>query len=150
MGPDPDADTIVTLPEVAHLLKAADKTVYTIATRPKLMPCDLVDRLRVEPERADARFLGNFLTTAGRLHTEMTTRGTSNLNLPSLENRRKGLRSAMLEWWKSEKTRPGGGVPNEQLARERARRVGNAIRQRTPFDPVAVWWLDQRLARKQS
>ena len=40
MEPDPDADTIVTLPEVAHLLKAADKTVYTIATRPRLMLCD--------------------------------------------------------------------------------------------------------------
>lgn len=30
---------------------------------------------------------------------------------------------------------------------ERARRAGGGAGHLTPFDPVAVWWLDQRLAR---
>jgi hypothetical protein len=40
-----------------------------------------------------------------------------------------------------------GPVPHERLARERARRAGDGAGHLTPFDPVAVWWLDQRLAR---
>lgn len=70
-----------------------------------------------------------------------------NLNLPLLKNRRKGVLTGILDWWKSEKARLKGPVPHEQLARERARRVGDGMGQLTPFDPVAVWWLDQRLAR---
>lgn len=70
-----------------------------------------------------------------------------NLNLQLLKNRRKGVLTAILEWWKSEKARLRGPVPTEQLARERARRAGHGAELLTPFDPVAVWWLDQRLAR---
>lgn len=70
-----------------------------------------------------------------------------NLNLPLLRNRRKGVLDSVLEWWRSEKARLRGPVPTEQVARERARRAGNGAGQLTPFDPVAVWWLDQRLAR---
>lgn len=70
-----------------------------------------------------------------------------NLNLPLLKSRRKGVLTAILEWWKSEKPRLKGPVPTEQLARERARRASDASGHLTPFDPVAVWWLDQRLAR---
>lgn len=69
------------------------------------------------------------------------------LNLPLLKNRRKSVLTGILEWWKSEKARLKGPVPREQLVRERARRVGNGTGYLTPFDPVAVWWLDQRLAR---
>lgn len=70
-----------------------------------------------------------------------------NLNLPLLKNRRKVVLTAILEWWKSEKARLRGPVPTEQLARERARRVGDGVGHLAPFDPVAVWWLDQRLTR---
>lgn len=70
-----------------------------------------------------------------------------NLNLPLLKNRRKVVLTAILNWWKSEKARLKGPVPNEQLARECARRISDGADQLTPFDPVAVWWLDQRLAR---
>lgn len=71
-----------------------------------------------------------------------------NLNLPVLKNRRKGVLTAILEWWKHEKARLRGPVPTEQFARERARHVGGGASQLTPFGPVAVWWLDQRIARK--
>lgn len=71
-----------------------------------------------------------------------------NLNLPLLKNRRERVLTAILDWWKQEKARLKGPVPNERIARERARRVGGAGHL-TPFDPVAVWWLDQRLARRQ-
>lgn len=70
-----------------------------------------------------------------------------NLNLPLLKNRRKGVLDAILTWWKGEKARLKGPVSNDQLARERRRRVGDGSGVLNPFDPVAVWWLDQRLAR---
>lgn len=70
-----------------------------------------------------------------------------NLNLQLLKNRRKVVLTAILDWWKSEKARLRGPVPTEQLARERARRAGDGAGQLAPFDPVVVWWLDQRLAR---
>lgn len=70
-----------------------------------------------------------------------------NLNLPLHKNRRESVLTAILQWWKSEKSRLRGPVPNEQLVRERTRRAGNSTERLTPFNPVAVWWLDQRLAR---
>jgi uncharacterized protein (TIGR02646 family) len=69
------------------------------------------------------------------------------LNLPVLKNRRQGVLNGILEWWKREKARLQGPVPHERLVRERARRADDGARHLTPFDPVAVWWLDQRLAR---
>ncbi len=71
-----------------------------------------------------------------------------NLNLPLLKNRRKGVLTAILEWWNHEKARLRGPVPTDQLDRKRARHMGDGASQLTPFDPVAVWWLDQRIARK--
>jgi uncharacterized protein (TIGR02646 family) len=71
-----------------------------------------------------------------------------NLNLPLLKNRRKGVLTAILDWWKSEKVRLKGPVPFDQLVRERSRRAGDGAGHLTPFDPVAVWWLDQRLGRR--
>lgn len=71
-----------------------------------------------------------------------------NLNLALLKNRRKFVLTAILEWWKSEKARLRGPVPIEQLARERARRTGDGVGHLTPFDPVAVWWLNQIIARR--
>jgi uncharacterized protein (TIGR02646 family) len=70
-----------------------------------------------------------------------------NLNLPLLKNRRENVLTAILDWWRSERARLKGPVPNERLARERARRIGGGAGHLTPFDSVAVWWLDQRLAR---
>jgi uncharacterized protein (TIGR02646 family) len=68
------------------------------------------------------------------------------LNLPILRNRRKSVLTGILEWWKSEKARLRGPVPRERLVRERTRLVGAGSGRLAPFDPVAVWWLDQRLS----
>ena len=70
-----------------------------------------------------------------------------NLNLPLHKNRREGVLTAILDWWRSERARLKGPVPDKQLARERTRRVGIGAERLKPFDPVAIWWLDQRLAR---
>lgn len=67
-----------------------------------------------------------------------------NLNLPRLKNNRKGVLDAVLGWWRDEKRR--GPVPRARFERERDRRVGGAG-ELGPFCQVAVWWLDQRLAR---
>lgn len=80
MEPRPDievhaGDVLITRANTPSLVGDA---CFVTDTRPKLMLCDLIYRLRVEPERVDARFLVNFLITAGRLHPEMTARGTSN------------------------------------------------------------------------
>jgi uncharacterized protein (TIGR02646 family) len=67
-----------------------------------------------------------------------------NLNLPRLKNNRKGVLDAVLDWWRSEKR--GGPVPRARFERERDRRVvGNG--ELEPFCQVAIWWLQQRLAR---
>ncbi|MBM4343414.1 MAG: TIGR02646 family protein [Deltaproteobacteria bacterium] len=73
-----------------------------------------------------------------------------NLNLPLLKNCRKGVLTAILDWWRTEQARLRGPVPTEQIARERARRAGEGAGHLTPFGPVAVWWLDQRLTRGAS
>lgn len=84
--------------------------------------------------------------TSGDAEFDTQLNEVLNLNLPLLKNRRKGVLSGILDWWKREKTRLKGPVPTEQLARERTRRVGDGTGQLYPFDPVTVWWLDQRLA----
>ena len=66
-----------------------------------------------------------------------------NLNLASLKNRRKSVLDSVLYWWKHEKTRLKGPVPRDFIERERIRRSQSI----TPFCQVAVWWIDQRLAR---
>jgi len=69
-----------------------------------------------------------------------------NLNLPILKNNRKQLLDGILEWWRREKARLHGPVPRERFARERSRRT-DGQGELDPFCQVAVWWLDQRLAR---
>lgn len=73
-----------------------------------------------------------------------------NLNLPLLKNCRKGVLTAILEWWRSEKVRLKGLVPKKkQLTRERDRRAGASGGELEPYAPVAVWWLEQRLAGRK-
>jgi hypothetical protein len=69
-----------------------------------------------------------------------------NLNLPFLRNNRKGVLDAILDWWTREKARLRGPVPRARLERERNRRIDGADHLQ-PFSQVAVWWLEQRLAR---
>lgn len=69
-----------------------------------------------------------------------------NLNLPVLRNNRKGLRDGILDWWHHEKVLRRGPVPRARFQRERDRRVaGTGDLQ--PYSQVAVWWIEQRLAR---
>lgn len=69
-----------------------------------------------------------------------------NLNLPLLKNNRKGVLDAVLQWWQHEKSRIRGPVPRPAFERERTRRTDGA-EDLEPFSQVAVWWLNQRLAR---
>ena len=64
-----------------------------------------------------------------------------NLNLPFLKNRRKGVLDGLLEWW-----RRHGPVPRRRIEREVGRHAP-AHGELTPYCQVAVWWLDQKLAR---
>lgn len=69
------------------------------------------------------------------------------LNVAVLKNRRKGVLTGILDWWRNEKARLRAPIPRDRLERERARRLGQGHELLAPFDPVAVWWLEQRLAR---
>ena len=69
-----------------------------------------------------------------------------NLNLQRLKNNRKGVRDGILDWWTQEKARLRGPVPRARLERERDRRI-NGSGDLQPFSQVAVWLLEQRLAR---
>lgn len=69
-----------------------------------------------------------------------------NLNHPWLKNNRKGVIDAIIDWWDHEKRRLHGPVPRARFERERDRRVRNAG-ELDPFCQVAIWWLNQRLAR---
>ncbi len=67
-----------------------------------------------------------------------------NLNLAFIRNNRKGILTALLQWWHAEKP-----VDRERIEREIVKRIetpGNL----DPYSPVAVWWLRQKLkARKK-
>jgi uncharacterized protein (TIGR02646 family) len=69
-----------------------------------------------------------------------------NLNLPVLKNNRKGVYDAVLEWWHSERTKGQGPVPRHRIERERNRHAAGGA-QLSPYGQVAVWLLDQKLAR---
>jgi uncharacterized protein (TIGR02646 family) len=72
-----------------------------------------------------------------------------NVNIDVLKNNRKAVWVAITEWWTAEKARLRGPVPRALIERERDRRVaGNG--ELSPFCQVAVWWLDQRLARMRA
>ena len=69
-----------------------------------------------------------------------------NLNLSWLKQGRKSLLDGLLEWWRLERARLKGPVPRDSLIRRRDKYVaGNG--QLGPYCQVAVWWLDQRIAR---
>lgn len=69
-----------------------------------------------------------------------------NLNLPVLMSNRRSVLDAVLDWWRREKARIGGPVPRSGFIRKRDAYVrGNG--QLQPFCQVAVWWLEQRLAK---
>ncbi len=68
------------------------------------------------------------------------------LNLIRLMNNRKGVLDAVLEWWEQERARVHGRVPKERFERER-RRLAEGEGELQPFCQVAVWWVEQRLAR---
>ena len=72
-----------------------------------------------------------------------------NLNLSFLKNNRKGVLDAVLNWWRHEKARLQGPVPRAQFEAEHNRRTGGAG-ELEPFCQVAVWWIEQRLARMQA
>lgn len=69
-----------------------------------------------------------------------------NLNLPFLKNNRKGLLDAVLHWFRFKKERIRGPVPRDDLIRKRDQHVGGNG-ELAPYCQVAVWWLEQRLAR---
>jgi uncharacterized protein (TIGR02646 family) len=69
-----------------------------------------------------------------------------NLNIAFLKNNRRGVLDAVLAWWKYEKEVRRGAVPRAHFEQERNRRIDGAVRLE-PFCQIAVWWLDQRLAR---
>ena len=69
-----------------------------------------------------------------------------NLNLPLLKNNRKYHIYAILEWWKREKARNRGPVPRDGFVRKRDENIGRGG-ELAPYRQVAVWWLEQRLAR---
>ena len=71
-----------------------------------------------------------------------------NLNLPFLKNNRKELFDGILEWWRYEKAHLRGPVPRSRIERERDRWLGSTG-ELQPYCQVAVWLLEQRLAKMQ-
>jgi uncharacterized protein (TIGR02646 family) len=69
-----------------------------------------------------------------------------NLNIPILKTNRKGVFDAIADWWIQEKNRIRGPVRRTRLERERNRYIGGPG-DLQPFCQVAVWILEQRLAR---
>lgn len=69
-----------------------------------------------------------------------------NLNLPILKNNRKGVLDAILDWWRRERARLRGPVPRARFVSERDRRI-NGPGELQPYCQVAVWWIEQRLAK---
>lgn len=111
----------------------------------KFNPAD--PRHRIE-QRIRFDYDGAIASSDAAFNAELSD--TLGLNLPLLKNRRRSVLVGILEWWRSEKARLRGPVPRAQLARERARRAGTGDGHLSPFDPVATWWLDQRLTRSVS
>ena len=69
-----------------------------------------------------------------------------NLNLKYLQNNRKELLNGIIEWWRLEKKRFQGPVPRSRFERKRNRLI-EGTRKFQPYCQVAVWWLEQRLAK---
>ena len=69
-----------------------------------------------------------------------------NLNLPLLKNNREGLLDAVLQWFRFKKARNRGPMSRDDLVRKRDEHIGGDG-ELAPYCQIAVWWLDQRLAR---
>ena len=69
-----------------------------------------------------------------------------NLNLPVLKNNRKHILDAVLKWWERERARIGGPVPRDGVVRKRDQHIVG-VDELAPYCQVAVWWLEQKLAR---
>ncbi len=92
------------------------------------------DRLKYEPD-------GTIRALDGDFDTQLNT--VLNLNLAWLKNNRKGVLTAVLEWWRG--SRP---VPQARMEREIQRRTDGAG-DLPPYCQVAVWWLRMKLARME-
>lgn len=68
-----------------------------------------------------------------------------NLNHPLLKSNRRGSLDAVLDWWSREKDRIGGSVPRQLIVKKRDEHV-SGTGQIAAYCPVAVWWLEQKLA----
>lgn len=69
-----------------------------------------------------------------------------NLNIAVLKNNRRAVLDAVLAWWTQEKESRRGAVPRARFERARNRRV-HGTGHLEPFCQIAIWWLNQRLAR---
>lgn len=69
-----------------------------------------------------------------------------NLNLAQIRNNRKGVLTALLDWWRRERNRLRAPVPKVRIEHEISQRTAHAGGL-TPYCQVAVWWLQQKLAR---
>lgn len=87
--------------------------------------------------RIKYRFTGEITSTDPEFDEQLDT--VLGLNLPFLRNNRKAVLDAILEWWRS--TPPA----KRNLHREIDRRTLGEL-ELTPFSPVAVWFLRQKLA----
>jgi len=72
-----------------------------------------------------------------------------NLNLAFLKNNRRNALDAVLDWWKHEKNGRHGPVPRSRIEQKRNKLVDGTCELK-PYYQVAVWWLDQKLARMQA
>lgn len=70
-----------------------------------------------------------------------------NLNLPLLKNNRKRVFDEVLKWWRREKARRRNRIPSDRLIQERDKHIGGDG-ELTPYCQVAVWLLEQKLARR--
>lgn len=94
-------------------------------------------RVRYEPD-------GSINSDDGAFNNELNE--VLNLNLPLLKNNRKGVYDAVFDWLKHERNRLRGPVPRRILERVRDRyTAGNGAL--TPYCQIAVWLLEQKLAR---
>jgi len=69
------------------------------------------------------------------------------LNLPVLKNRRKAVVDGLMGWLRDYRARHHRGPDIATLERMKAKKLP-AAGMLEPFVRVAVWWLDQRLARR--
>jgi uncharacterized protein (TIGR02646 family) len=107
----------------------------------KWNPADPADRIET---RIRYELDGSIRSDDATFNTQLDS--VLNLNLNELKNSRKGVYSGFLEWWAREKNRIQGPVSRARLERERDRLVGGDGKL-DAYIPVAVWLLEQRLAK---